>query len=56
MAETQGKRKNVKSLTETFTTKTLRKGFDRLGGVASKLRGANRGTRGISAARRAKKK
>ena len=49
-------KKKSKKLTETFTTRTLRKGFDRLEGIAKKLRGKNRGTRGIDEAKRARQK
>ena len=53
--KTAGNGKKTKSLTDTFSVKTLKKGFDRFTGDLSKsLRGKSRGTRGIDEARRAK--
>ena len=57
MPEAKKKSKKVKSLTETFSLKTLKKGLDRLtGDLAKNLRGAKRGTRGIEKTQRTKHK
>lgn len=54
MAKTK---KKSKSLTETFSVKTLKKGFEKLtGDLARNLRGVKRGTRGISRPRGEKRK
>lgn len=46
-----------KDITQTFSVKTLRKGFDRLtGDLARNLRGVKRGTRGIKQAQKNKGK
>lgn len=42
------KKKKKKSITETFSIKTLKQGFDDFSGdLATALRGKNRGTRGL---------
>ncbi len=55
MAEIKQDKKKKKSLTETFSVKTLRKGFDSFtGDLAKALRGKKRGRRGLDEARRSR--
>lgn len=55
MAKDRTSTSKKKGVTDTFSVKTLKTGFDRItGNLAKGLRGKNRGTRGIDEARRAK--